>query len=115
MMALHLGLSAVIGLLYWYHIRRLSRPKWLPPRFWLALVGAPLLLAAIIVPLGMLPPLDPLRLPGPVNLDAFYLFYLPAALRWRPVPLWGGLGTPFLALSATLPWLLGRRPRRPSQ
>ena len=51
MMALHLGLSAVIGLVYWYHIRRLSRPKWLPPRFWLALVGAPLLLAAIIVPL----------------------------------------------------------------
>ena len=52
MMALHLGLSAVIGLVYWYHIRRLSRPKWLPPRFWLVLVGAPLLLAAIIVPLG---------------------------------------------------------------
>ena len=102
MMALHLGLSAVIGLVYWYHIRRLNRPKWLPPRFWLALVGAPLLLAAIIVPLGMLPPLDPLRLPGPVNLDAFYLFYLPAALRWPPLPLWGGLAI-VLALSAALP------------
>ena len=112
MMALHLGLSAVIGLVYWYHIRRLSRPKWLPPRFWLALVGAPLLLAAIIVPLGMLPPLDPLRLPGPVNLDAFYLFYLPAALRWPPLPLWGGLAI-LLVLSAALPWLLGRQPAPP--
>ncbi len=111
MMALHLGLSAVIGLVYWYHIRRLSRPKWLPPRFWLALVGVPLLLAAIAVPLGMLPPLDPLRLPGPVNLDAFYLFYLPAALRWPPLPLWGGVAV-LLALSAALPWLLAR-PKTP--
>ena len=57
----------------------------------------------------MLPPLDPLRLPGPVNLDAFYLFYLPVALRWPPLPLWGGLAI-LLALSAALPWLLDRQP-----
>ena len=112
MLALHLGLSAVVGLVYWYHIRRLSRPKWLPPRFWLALVGAPLLLAAIVVPLGMLPPLDPLRLPGPVNIDIFYLFYLAAALRWLPLPVWGGVIF-LLTLSAALPWLLARQPAPP--
>ena len=60
----------------------------------------------------MLPPLDPLRLPGPVNLDAFYLFYLPAALRWPPLPLWGGLAI-LLVLSAALPWLLSRQPAPP--
>ena len=43
------------------------------------------------MPLGMLPPLNPLRLPGPVNIDRFYLSYLPAALRWPPLPLWGGI------------------------
>jgi ferredoxin/cytochrome c551/c552 len=112
MMALHLGLSAVVGLVYWYHIRRLSRPKWLPPRFWLVLAGVPLLLAAVLVPLGMLPPLDPLRLPGPVNLDAFYLFLLPAALRRPPVLLGGGL-IALLALSAAIPWLLARPKTQP--
>ena len=82
------------------------------PRFWLVLVGAPLLLAAIIVPLGMLPPLDPLRLPGPVNLDAFYLFYLPTALRWPPLPCGAAWRFSWLLPSA-LPWLLGRQPAPP--
>lgn len=112
LMVLHVGLSLVVGLFFWLHILRLSRAKWLPPRFWLLLVGAPLLLAAIVVPLGMLPPLDPLRLPGPVNLDAFYLLYLPAALHWPPFLLWGGAAV-LLALAAALPWLLGRRPEPP--
>jgi ferredoxin len=109
MMALHLGLSAVVGLVFWLHIRRLSRAKWLPPRFWLALVGIPLLIASVAIPLGMLSRLDGLRLPGPLNIDVFYLFYLPAALRWPLLPLWGGIAAVLILLTA-LPWLLNRKP-----
>ena len=109
MMALHLGLSAVVGVVFWLHIRRLSRAKWLPPRFWLALVGVPLLIVSVALPLGMLPRFDALRLPGPVDIDLFYLFYLPAALRWPLLPLGGGVAL-LLALLAALPWLLNRNP-----
>jgi ferredoxin len=109
---IHLGLSVVVGLVFWLHIRRLSRPKWLPPRFWLLLAGLPLLLAALLAPVGMLPALDPGQLPGQVNLDAFYLFYLPAALRWPPAALWAGV-TVALALLTALPWLLGRQQKPP--
>lgn len=112
LMLLHVGLSLIVGVFFWLHIRRLSRAKWLPPRFWLILVGAPLLIVSIAVPLGMLPPMNPLRLPGPVNLDAFYLFYLPSALRWPPAPLWGGVLLLALLLAA-LPWLRTRKPPAP--
>ncbi len=106
----HLGLSAAVGLAFWLHVRRLSRPKWLPPRFWLILVGLPLLFAALLAPVGLLPPLNPAQLPGQLTLDAFYLFYVPAALRWPPAALWGGVLIA-LALAAALPWLLrGRQP-----
>ena len=110
MLGLHLGLSAVVGLAFWLHIKRLSRAKWLPPRFWMALVGAPLLLAATLIRLGMLPPLTSLRLPGPLDVDGFYLFYLPAAVRWPS--LWAGV-IAVLVLLALLPWALGRRPTPP--
>ena len=108
LLLVHVGLSAAVGLFFWLHVRRLSRAKWLPPRFGLALAGIPLLIAAIAVPLGMLPPLDPLRLPGPVDIDGFFLFYLPAALRWPPALLWGGAAV-LLALACAIPWLLTRR------
>lgn len=112
LMILHVGLSLVVGVVFWLHIRRLSRAKWLPPRFWLLLVGAPLLVVSIAVPLGMLPAMDPLRLPGPVDLDAFYLFYLPSALRWPPAALWGGV-LALVILLAALPWLRTRKPPAP--
>ena len=41
LIVLHVGLSSIVGLFFWLHIRRLSRAKWLPPRFWLALARHP--------------------------------------------------------------------------
>jgi ferredoxin len=107
-LAVHLLLSAVVGLFFWIHIRRLSRAKTLPPVYWMALLGSLLVLAAILAPAGLLPPPDPLRLPGPVNIDLWFLWFLPIALRWPPTLFWGA-AILMVTLSAAIPWLLGRR------
>ncbi|MGI9609987.1 MAG: 4Fe-4S binding protein, partial [Acidimicrobiia bacterium] len=106
---IHIGLSIAVGVLIWVHLKRLSRAKTLPPRFWMVLVGGSIVIVSVLWPLGMLPALNPDRLPGSFPLDPFYLFLMPAGLEISPGILWGG----FLLLSAAvtaLPWLL-RRPR----
>ena len=101
-----------MGAFFVIHIRRLSRPKLAPPRFWIALVAGIVVLASILAPVGMLAKASPLRLPGPVDIDLFYLFYLPAALRWPALPFWGGVA--LLGILATIiPWLLIRKPLPP--
>ena len=108
----HVGLSVAVGAFFVIHIRRLSRPKLAPPRFWIALVAGIVVLASILAPVGMLAKASPLRLPGPVDIDLFYLFYLPAALRWPALPFWGGVA--ILGILATIiPWLLIRKPLPP--
>ncbi len=108
----HVGLSVAVGAFFVIHIRRLSRPKLAPPRFWIALVAGIVVLASILAPVGMLAKASPLRLPGPVDIDLFYLFYLPAALRWPALPFWGGVA--LLGILATIiPWLLIRKPLPP--
>ncbi len=107
-LTVHVLLSLIIGLSFWYyHVKRLNRPKLLPPRYWMGAVGGLLALAAILIPVGMLPAADPSRLPGQVTLDSFFLFYLPAALNGSPVVLWGGAALLLIVLSA-IPWLLAR-------
>ncbi|MFM8322806.1 MAG: cytochrome b N-terminal domain-containing protein, partial [Chloroflexota bacterium] len=109
---LHLGLSALTGWLLWLHLKRLNRPKWLPPNFWMALVGGLLVIAAVARPVGTLPPLDWTRLPAGLPLDAWYLAYLPPALGGSAGAWWLGLGS-LLLLAALVPWLLGSWTRRP--
>ena len=75
----HLGLSAVVGLFFWLHIKRLSRAKWLPPRYWMVVVAALLIVSSVLIPVGMLAPNNPARLPETITLDLFYLFYLQRA------------------------------------
>ncbi len=106
-LAVHLGFSILTGLFLWWHFKRLSRAKWLPPRPWIFTLGGVLLLTAILFPVGMLPPANPTLLPGRVPLDLFYLAYIPAALR-RPAVFWIASLVLAAAVSA-LPWLLKRR------
>ena len=108
----HLGLSALIGGLLWYHLRRMSRAKWLPPRYWMWIIFGLLALGAALIPAGMLPRADPATLPNPVGVDSWYLFYLPAALNWPPLVFWGGVLIAISILSA-IPWLLVRKPLAP--
>ena len=104
----HLGLSAVVGLFYWWHIQRLKRPKLLPPRFWMWVIGGLLAIFAILIPVGMLPQASFDQIPGEIPLDLFFLFYLPAALNLSPWIFWSGVILMIAALSA-IPWLLIRK------
>lgn len=110
--SLHLGLSALVGLFLWLHLKRLNRPKLFPPRFWLWAALGLLFIAALFFPVGMLPPIRPGALPGQVPLDGLFLFYLPLALYDSPLALWAGL-TLALGLLTAIPWLLPRRPLPP--
>ena len=101
---LHVLLSGLVALFFWWHIIRLNRPKFLPARHWLIGLGAVVVLLSAAFPLGMLPMANFDRLPGPVTLDPIYLFYLPAELRNLGGWLWGALGA-LLVVSGVLPWL----------
>lgn len=109
---IHLGLSIAVGVLIWVHVKRLNRPKLLPPRFWMIIIGGAIVIASLLWPVGMLPALNADKLPGSFPLDPFYLFLMPAGLELSPGLLWGG----FLLLSGVvtaIPWLLRRKPLDP--
>ncbi len=76
---IHLTLSAIAGLFIWWHVKRLSRRKWFPPRYWTWLLTGLLTVAAVAIPVGMLPQLSASTLPGPVPIDVFFLAFL-----WAP-------------------------------
>ncbi|HEY5646880.1 MAG TPA: cytochrome b N-terminal domain-containing protein, partial [Pseudomonadales bacterium] len=71
---IHFLLSAAVAVLIWYHLRHLARPAWVPTPFWTGLIGGSLVVASVILPVGMLPPVDATRLLGRVTFDPFYLF-----------------------------------------
>jgi len=109
---IHLGLSILVGLLIWVHVKRLSRPKLVPPTFWMILIGGAITIAAVVWPLGMLPALNPNQLPGTFPIDPFYLFLMPVGLQWSPGVLWGGVIL-ISAVVTAIPWLLRRKPLDP--
>jgi len=112
LLLVHIILSLVIGLLLWYHVKRLNRPKLLPPRMWMVIIGGIIMVLSVLWPLGMLPPLDNSVMPSTFEIDPFYLFLFPAGLNLPPVLVWGG----FLAIGIVLsliPWLRGRKPLQP--
>ena len=113
-LTVHLLLSALIGLFFYLHIKRLRRAKVLPPRYWMALLGVPLLLATLFLPVGMLGPADPGRMPAATPLDIFLLWYAPAALHLSPLVFWGGVAV-ILVLLGAVPWLLRRKRLEPAQ
>ncbi len=107
LLLIHVILSLVMGLLLWYHVKRLNKPKLLPPRFWMSLIGGVIVVLSILWPAGMLPPLDNSVIPSTLPIDPFYLFLLPAGLNLSPVLVWGGFVMIGVALTV-IPWI-GRR------
>lgn len=79
----HLGLTAAIGWFVFRHLRR-TRMAWLPPRVWMGVMGAALLVVSVLLPLGMLAPADSTRLLPAMPIDPFVLFLLPILLSTRP-------------------------------
>ena len=104
---LHLGLSALTGYFLWLHLKRMSRAKWLPPRYWMIISTFIILLAAALFPIGMLPPLNATELPAQAPIDLFYLFYLPTFLRGPQALFWSVLLL-IVGVITALPWLMPR-------
>jgi len=99
---IHVGLTVFMGLLYWWHIRHLHRPRWLPPRPWLVGVVTGVILLALLWPVARLPRWDFSRWLDAVPLNVFYLSLLPDLFRHA----WGTLALGlFLVVTMSLPWL----------
>ncbi len=104
-LAVHVVLFLVAVGFFYLHIVRLKRPKWLPPMPWVVGIGAIVLLAGLLFPVGMLPQGDLLRFAEAITFDPIFLFFL--ALPGGPW-LWWALLTVTVA-TAALPWLSLRR------
>lgn len=110
----HIGLTVAVGATLILHLRRLSRPKWLPPAPTAAGLGMILLAVAIAFPLGLAPALNPTTRPAATGLDLFFLGYLPLALQGAPFLFWG-LVLAVSALAFAIPWWLARPRLAPVQ
>lgn len=100
----HIALPVGLALVLWIHVSRLARTSLMPPRPLTWSVVGLLTAASVAWPLVLGPEADLLRLPGRVDLDVFYAFWVPAARRMSPGAVW----LAFLAASAGLlavPWL----------
>ena len=104
---LHVGLSALTAYFLWLHLKRMSRAKWLPPKYWMVISIFILLLSSALFPLGMLPLLNATQLPEQAPIDLFYLFYLPAFLRGPQALFWSILLF-ILGVITALPWIMPR-------
>jgi len=104
---LHLGLSALTFYFLWLHLKRMSRAKWLPPKYWMVISGVVLLLSAALFPIGMLPPVSNTQLPSQAPIDLFYLFYLPTFLRESQALFWSVLLF-IIGIATAAPWLIPR-------
>jgi len=104
---LHLGLSALTFYFLWLHLKRMSRAKWMPPKYWMAISIFVLLLASAIFPLGMLPALNLTQLPDSAPIDLFYLFYLNSFLRGPQALFWSVLLF-IIGIALALPWIMPR-------
>ncbi|MBI4771105.1 MAG: hydrogenase iron-sulfur subunit [Chloroflexi bacterium] len=105
----HIALFPIGGLAYWFHVLRLSRSRFLPPRHFMIALTAILAALAVALPATSAQKADLGQLPGRMTIDPFFLFYLPATLRTNPAVFWS-VTLVLFALVSALPWLLkGRR------
>jgi Pyruvate/2-oxoacid:ferredoxin oxidoreductase delta subunit/coenzyme F420-reducing hydrogenase delta subunit len=107
----HISIPFLLGAMYWLHVMRLSRARFLPPRVVLGVTGAALVAASLVRPAVSGPPADLARLPGIVAIDWFYFAYFPLTTL-DPKAGWALAGGGALAL-LVLPWVLrGPAPAR---
>ncbi len=109
---IHAGVSIGVGVLLYYHLKRLNRPLVFPPRYWMMTIGGAIVVVALLWPVGILPPVDPGHVAGTIPLDPFYLFLLPPGLGLPPGLVWGGFVV-VAGLLTALPWALRRPPLEP--
>lgn len=109
----HILLFVIVAVGYWLHVKRLSRPKFLPVNYWLIGLSVLVIVISAAAPLGMLPPADFEQLPGSVPLDPLYLFFVPLEVNGTANGLWL-IALLAIAAVAVFPWLpLRRKPAPP--
>jgi ferredoxin len=106
---LHVAVPLGMVAFLWLHTTRLARAAWFPDRrvAWAALAG--LLLLSLAWPAPLPPAADLLSIPGRVDADWFYAFWLPLAHGWPAAGL--AAAAILTGLLLAVPWLL-RPPRR---
>ena len=80
---LHIALPIGMGVGLMVHVSRVARPSLFPSRPVMVWGTVLFIVVALLVPVGMAPAADALRLPAAIPIDAFYAFWLPTA---RAVP-----------------------------
>jgi NAD-dependent dihydropyrimidine dehydrogenase PreA subunit/coenzyme F420-reducing hydrogenase delta subunit len=110
--AVHFLLFAIVAGFFWFHIVRLSRPRFLPANYWMLVAALVLVVISAIFPLGLLPKASFDQLPGRLSLDFIFLFFIPLQEKLSPLVLWGILLVVGMVLSL-LPWAELRRNRQP--
>ncbi|NPA06564.1 MAG: hydrogenase iron-sulfur subunit [Chloroflexi bacterium] len=101
---IHVGLAAVMGLFYWWHVLRLNHRRWFPPRYWLLVLTGLWVGLGAVWPVELRPAWDFTAWPEQVPWDAWYLFLVPVWLRWGGALAWGMAVLAFV-LWAAWPWL----------
>jgi len=110
----HILVTIVAGVFYWLHIKRLSRPRFFPPRYWIVGMTALLIIAAVFFPANLLPNADLTTLPQTTPLDPLYLFYLPFSLNGSAAAVWvSAILLGITVLVAAVPWLFPKQKLTP--
>lgn len=73
----HIALPLGLALVIWVHVSRVARPSILPPRRLTWTIVGLLVLAAVAMPVAMLPKANAFAIPERVPLDIFAAFWLP--------------------------------------
>lgn len=87
---LHIALPIGVGLILYVHVSRVARPALLPPRGLMWGSFALLFLLSVGWPVLMTAEASPFRLPGNVDLDLFYGFWLPLTRALPAGAVWLG-------------------------
>jgi ferredoxin/coenzyme F420-reducing hydrogenase delta subunit len=107
---IHVTVPLGLGALYWLHVMRLARARFMPPRVVLWVTGLALVVASLLRPALSGPPADPSVVPSAVPIDWFYFPYFPLTTL-DPRTGWAIVaGTGLVAL--LVPWLLRGAPPR---
>ncbi|HEU4925833.1 MAG TPA: cytochrome b N-terminal domain-containing protein [Vicinamibacterales bacterium] len=109
----HIGVPLAMAAFFWLHVKRLARPRLLPPAptMWVA-IGA-LTVASLAWPVPMAPQANALMLPSEVPADVFFAFWIPLARSM------GGRATALVAMATgigllVLPRIVARGCAAPS-
>lgn len=110
---LHISVPLGLGLLFWLHVSRLSRPATLPPRPVMVAVFVLLFAASILAPPGLDPEGSPFQRPATMIFDWFFGGWLPLTIRLGPGAVWGAAGGVAFLLLAIPRWTQLPAERRP--